>query len=73
MSNDADYELGKRQMGQQIAIAECGGFATPYALGSLTTICCHLIARCGPRYTYDLLQNLADQAASSMIEREPRP
>lgn len=73
MSNDENYELGKRHMGSQIAIADCGGFATQYALGSLTTICRHLIAKQGPRYTYDLLQNLADQAASSMVGQEPRP
>ncbi|HWV44099.1 hypothetical protein [Pseudorhodoplanes sp.] len=74
MSAD-NYDLGKRHMQENIAPLSVGGehVATNYALGALTAICCHCIAKHGPRYTYDLLQNMADQAASSLIERERRP
>lgn len=66
---DEAYDMGKRHMGEKILICAESNMGTNYALGALTAICCHLLAKCGPRYTYDLLQSLADQAASSMVEQ----
>lgn len=69
---EEDFAMGKRQMGAQIAVTDCGGFASNFALGALEAICQYMIKRHGPRFTYDLLQNMADQAATSMIGQEPR-
>jgi hypothetical protein len=67
---DEAYDMGKRHMREKILMCTEGNMGTNYALGALTAICCHLLTKNGPRYTYDLLQNLADQAASSIVEQE---